>query len=506
MTPLEDRSFHENDINPLDYFDEDAIYNDGNIDDSKPSHSGVTVVDLYKRKNEDGAVKSYCIEGDGSGSIVYAKEKSNYSLTVERLVWVDGYNIATEKRAMTLVVLKLAFQTSRSGIDRKISFAEAELRFQSDEKNSPGPEVVAWGPFRRPQTWNASIAEVKTSSTADLTIEAGWAGQGVSGGVGRGTERSLNQIGYDKGTSIALFSRSQKKNGVRWTLQENVIHQEGITPEIRVAVLVSRNSLSQPYRATFRLGVHTSTAHAWADKGRTFLGIPREREVRWRVPEPGSSDGYYGEGFDIAGSIDPDNLMRLVDPNDRSILNARWLNPWDRFEIPKPEAILEHQSNAEEAVCEATNENLVDHPPELPRPDVVPPITATHPGAGLAVPSSSLSDEGYNRLVSLEARAASTEARLAAQEALIVKLQRDLTGMQQALSVSWASRGLGSASAIHVGLLAVVVWAKSWITRWPRAEVTAKTTKTLSDEVAGQQALQNECSDGDPRIGTTYVE
>ncbi|KAF2678076.1 hypothetical protein K458DRAFT_317898 [Lentithecium fluviatile CBS 122367] len=434
-------------FNALAWFDENAAYEDEDPEDPNPA-LGPNIRDLYKQQDErDGAVKSY-FRGDGSGPLVFSKEKSNYCLNVERLIWVDGYRMTNgdgpEKKhvdAMTLVVLQLSFDAGST------RFAEAELRFQSDKKGGPDPEVVAWGPFRRPETWNFSKAQRSTKSTADLSIAGGYAGQGLSAKLARENETSWEKIDFDLGTSTRVYSHSKsasKPHGVRWKLQENQLYRKGITSEVRLAVLISREQSQQPYWVTFRLAVHNSTLGTLVNKSQTVLGMPSGKEVRWRAtPKPGSKDGCYGDGAYIveSGDVDPYNLGALIrDPSDSTNLKPSWLNASDRFEVPNPGNVLEPKGNTE-----ALGDMVILSAPAKDTAEVVQEGCQKHEDAGnghrdhlaepLLPPGSSPPVSGYNRLVLLETRVAQAEARLAAQDVLIFKLQQGLARMEHVVSV-----------------------------------------------------------------------
>lgn len=71
-------------------FDENAAYEDDEAEDPGP-RGGPLHIDLYEQKDEEsGAVKSY-MRGNQSGRIILSKVRAASNITVERLVWVDGF-------------------------------------------------------------------------------------------------------------------------------------------------------------------------------------------------------------------------------------------------------------------------------------------------------------------------------------------------------------------------------------------------------------------------------
>ncbi|KAF2497768.1 hypothetical protein BU16DRAFT_606488 [Lophium mytilinum] len=483
----------------LAVFDEDAVYEDEDPEDADPTR-GPDTIDLYTQQDKrDGAVKAYQ-DIDESGPLIFSQERSSYCNTVERLVWVDGYRMTTgegaEKKqldAMTLVVIQLSFEAGST------RFAEAELRFQSDKKGDPYPEVVAWGPFRRPETWNSSRAQQTTNFKVDLGLTAGFAGQGLSSGVAREKGTAYDQIDYDQGTSKLLYSLSpsqSKPYGVRWRLHENQLYHRGVTPEVRLAVLLSRAKLLEPYRVTFRLAVHTGALDAIKNKSQIVLGMPSGKEVRWCATpklDREDGDGCYGDGIHIVKSgVDTDNLGALIqDPSDGTNLNPSWLNAWDRFETPNPGVASEptentqavsnprvpmvvsapakatidthmqttginvswekHENAANNQSVEPLLQKTLNAPVTAPNAAISMPTAVAYADRGrpggsdqapigvysepsLFMPPTGSDFQGYNRLVWLETRAAQAEARLAAQDVLIFRLQQELARMEQVVS------------------------------------------------------------------------
>jgi hypothetical protein len=323
------------------------------VEDPNPRR-GPDTIDLYRLQDErDGAVKS-SHKYDGSGPLIFGKERSSYSHKVERLVWVDGYRTTTgegvEKEhldPMTLVVIQLSFEAGST------RFAEAKLTFQSNKKGNSYPEVVAWGPFRRPETWNATKSQQNISFKADVGLTAGFAGQGLSTTVSRERGTAYDRIDYDQGISTLRYSESTSPSqpfGVKWKLHENRFIRRGVTPEVRLAVLLSRVQPLEPYRVTLRVVVHTSTSGALKNKVQETLGMPSGKETVWcATPKPGSKDGCFGDGVYIVNSgVDTDNLEALVrDPSDSRNLNPDWLNAWDRFEMLDSGVTLAHNENTQ---------------------------------------------------------------------------------------------------------------------------------------------------------------
>ncbi|KAI9167900.1 hypothetical protein HJFPF1_04041 [Paramyrothecium foliicola] len=159
-------------------------------------------------------------------------------------------------------------------------------------------------------------------------------------------------------------------------------------------------------------------------------------------------DNCYDEGVQIARTIDPGNLAKLVtDPNDSTNPNPSWLNSWDRFEVPVPDLKSEHDS---EPQAPHANSNPVQVPNLLARVNHEPiddsdPVATSRPGhlkphmiqsidTSLGLPRPGTAN--HDRLVSLESRVAQAEARIAAQDQRIYKLQGAVDKLEQVVSTS----------------------------------------------------------------------
>ncbi|KAI1486281.1 hypothetical protein F5X96DRAFT_655766 [Biscogniauxia mediterranea] len=430
------------------YYDEDAIYKA----DHENLVSGVhrSNIPLYRQPTAfpEGEVKAHH-KGGEYGQLVYGKDKADYGITVERLVWVDGWRETIEDNGhkkhhddMTLVVLKVAFATKTP--DSKVEFAHLELRFKSQYKNGKDPEVVAWGPFHRLEAWNSSSAQRRTNLKGEGKLGVDY----VSFGVAGEDETAWDRIDFDCGKTDKLFNLTRDvpvQNGVRWKLKQNSLHNQGVTPEFRVAVLLKRPSTSDTYLVDLRLVAITGTVSALKNKVGNFLGLRDGESHYWCVtPQPGDKNNCYAEGLDIIQSVDTDNLGKLVpDPSNSQNLNPSWLNTWDRFEVPKVKSFeseseftkvsksidIDTTAVAGPIISVATAagglEGGLPVAPELPPPGLsrIAPVQTSSPIA-----------LDYSRLVTLEARAAQAEARIATQDQIIFSLQQTVARMEQIVS------------------------------------------------------------------------
>lgn len=267
-----------------------------------------------------GEFRSFKVNEE-SVSIYDKAVKSSYSVSVQRLLWIDGYEDPTKKQEMTLVVLKMVFTSLNP--DTRIGHVTATLRLRDKEKegkNHPRPE--AWAPFREPERFNASTAQINTTYERDANAKAGFSGAEVSMGVKTGREISWNQVDFDEGHSAEVF-RDGKPSGVLWFMKQNQRQKAGVTPEIWAAVLFSRNS-SDAYLAKFSLDVHAGTREELKNNTKKFFGLKPDETMPFSVT-PWKKQVCNGEGADILKSLGSlDNLGSLRDAQLRTKLNVSW--------------------------------------------------------------------------------------------------------------------------------------------------------------------------------------
>ncbi|KAI1819684.1 hypothetical protein F4861DRAFT_526013 [Xylaria intraflava] len=438
----DDVEFPESD-DEEEWYDEDAIYQ------ATPENllSGPARSDLLlyeKRQEVRGGATRTQRKGTEFGALIYGNETAVYDLSVERLVCVDGWRETTvdggkmrRGQEMTLMVVNFVFAAKDPS--SKVAFASAEFRFKSDKKEGQDPEVVAWGPFRRRETWNASAAQRRVNFGAKGGINVNPISLGLSGE----NETAWERVDFDSGQSEKLFNLTKPRptpNGIRWSLKQNKLRRQGVTPEFRVAVLLSRSS-SDPYLVDFRLKVHTGKVVEMEDRFLSRVGLPGGKSHFWRVtPRPGSKENCYAQGLQIIRTVDIENLGKLQsDPDDVENLNPSWLNAWDRFETPSVKADREVLGTG--AGMNAQMGSIVgaagDLQPVVGNARPLIPATEAPLGAspGLLAQETSLFPSNHGRLVSLETRAALSEARIAAQDQLILNLQRTIIKMEQALDM-----------------------------------------------------------------------
>ncbi|RFU78594.1 hypothetical protein TARUN_3637 [Trichoderma arundinaceum] len=329
--------------------------------------------DLYYNRNHEatlysGEVKSYAVKERGSA--IYDNRKSGYTVSVERLLWVDGYEGSpvgdeskTSDREMTLVVLKIVLASHNPHI--KFSFVKASLGFEDkDYKLDQGlsePRVEAWAPFHSVERWNPLISHQKKSNKLDAGVKLGYSGADLSGGWGSEGEAAWDRTVFDQGRSNAEISPiTGSRNGVTWVLEQNDLENAGVSQEFWAAVLLSRNT-PDPYLVQFRIDTRVGTLEDFKNKTKNFFGLHPSRTKPFQVT-PGKNTVCNFEGNDIIKGVDLKNLGRLRSPENRSRLDVKW-GPDYKVEIPTPShrtSEASDEARPEEGVQEQVSAGYAD--------------------------------------------------------------------------------------------------------------------------------------------------
>ncbi|CAK7212974.1 hypothetical protein SBRCBS47491_001645, partial [Sporothrix bragantina] len=137
-------------------YDDDEFYGTQAL---KPSEmNDETRFHMYNTEDapQGGAVRG-TYEASQHGYFISETKKSNCTVTVNRLVWVDGWSGIqdpdnAENRPLSLAVLKLTLspENKRS----YMTYASLQMKLKASTGTDNDPEIIAWGPFRHEEKWN----------------------------------------------------------------------------------------------------------------------------------------------------------------------------------------------------------------------------------------------------------------------------------------------------------------------------------------------------------------
>ncbi|QYS93020.1 hypothetical protein H0G86_000411 [Trichoderma simmonsii] len=258
---------------------------------------------------------------------IYEDKKSGYNVSVERLLWVDGYEgcplegeSTISDREMTLVVLKIALASHNPSV--KSSFMKASLTFEdTGNKQHQGlnePRVEAWAPFHSMERQHLLIP-YETKMIMSRVIGSASVGREPTKTKKKTQNKTWHKVFNKWHSNPETSPLTGHHNGITWALEQNGLERCDILQEICVAVLISRTS-SEPYHVRFQVDTRLGALEDFKNKTRQFFGRNPNKAKPFLV-SPGKNVVCKFEGNDIIESIDLENLGRLRDQGNNSILN-----------------------------------------------------------------------------------------------------------------------------------------------------------------------------------------
>ncbi|KAK1252955.1 hypothetical protein MKX08_004142 [Trichoderma sp. CBMAI-0020] len=392
-------------------------------------------IDLYQNRNHEataisGSLKSYGVKEGGSA--ILDNKRSGYSVTADRLLWVDGWEKTTfegsktiRHQEMTLVVLRIDL-ASRDP-KRKFGSANITLAFEGGDGNTSdpkdAPEVQAWAPFNTTERYNASKASHTKSSRTEFAGQAGYSGVELSGSWSSEHGISWDRTNFDQGSSIPVMGQLGRRNGVTWILEQNELQNAGVQQTFYIAVLISRQS-REPYLVKFDAETRVGTMEDFKNKTKAFFRSNPEKTKPYLVT-PWKQKVCNYEGVDILKCIDLDNLGKLRNRNKNSSLQLKW-ELSHHVEIEGVSTV----KHAEESLGNIqAAEEIRDSFAEEAISASLKPAGGTHTETPLPLSISTADDLAappvdLARFTALEACVAQLEARLASQGEMMLRMQQ----------------------------------------------------------------------------------
>ncbi|KAI0465848.1 hypothetical protein F4859DRAFT_499448 [Xylaria cf. heliscus] len=431
-----------------------TVYHDDVVDFDELDTSDPITLELYldpeaHHDYKQGQARTQFHVPDDGVTIYQNKERSGSHISVQRLLWVDGWQDGKNEESakqMTLVVLKFNFVSSnRIDQETKLAWVEASLSFwDKDKTRGQDPVVIAWAP-REPEKWNQSSAHAKRMTKTGASATIGYEGTNASVNWGKEREIEWDYECFDEGRTTHLFNpKTGKPNGVSWYISQNPLQNHGLMPEFWAALLVSRQS-SDPYLARFTLESASGRYQNKMIDVKEMLGLRKNGSAFSVTPKPGEVAVCNLEGENIIKSIDLGHLGCLVDPERSTRLNVKW-GPRSKDTVPNQaeagEAVYAREGD-DRGLCSPIGQIASDQmhrvQPSDARVDSAELSTITGPGSQPALPRNDIipqqiirasphleaipDDNHYRRLVALEDRVAQAEARLATQDLVIMQLR-----------------------------------------------------------------------------------
>ncbi|KAK0654007.1 peptidase S8/S53, subtilisin/kexin/sedolisin [Cercophora samala] len=333
---------------------------------------------LFEHKNAPAAaaqgevksLKSYHVKDDSTE--LYADHQSDYSISVQRLLWIDGVEKAQvwetdEKtkqqvkkqilRDSTLVVLKI--QMHAIDPDQKFQWMSATLALEDGNRRGKNhPQVQAWAPWRRLDRSNETTGHHEATNRVEAGAKVGYQGPEISIGGSREGKISWEQAYFDEAHSTEV-STDGKPNGITWFAKTNRLLGQGVTPEVWVSALFSRTS-SAPYLVNFHIYAHAGKRSELSHNTKRFFGLGPGRTKTFSIT-PGKQQIVTREGVYIMEGIDIGDFGKLRDKELSTSLNVTW-GPGSSKTEPRVEEDPEGQDDSPavaEVLERATITNVV---------------------------------------------------------------------------------------------------------------------------------------------------
>lgn len=407
------------------------------VDLDKEGQSNRLEIDLYQNWNHEATVMSGSFKSYGAkenGSAIFDSKRSGYSVTADRLLWLDGWEKTTFEGAtpirhqeMTLVVLRIDLASHDP--KRKFGSANITLAFEGGDETTSDPrdipEVQAWAPFNTTERYNASKASHTKSSKTEIGAQGGYSGFELSSNRSNEHEISWDQTVFDRGSSTPVIGQLGRRNGVTWVLEQNELQNAGVQQTFNVAVLISRQT-REPYLVKFDIEAQVGTMEDFKNRTKAFFGSNPGKTKPYLVT-PWKQKVCNYEGVNMLKCIDLDNLGRLQNHQKSSSLQLSWeLSPQVEIEdvatVKHTEGSL-GDNQAAEQVRHSFAEVAMSASLKTPG--------GTHTETPLlSVSRSTAADLAASvdlaRFTALEARVEELETRLASQDKLMLRMQQAL--------------------------------------------------------------------------------
>ncbi|KIW34369.1 uncharacterized protein PV07_01148 [Cladophialophora immunda] len=282
-------------------------------------------LDLYEywdteEQAKKGGVKTFEVKEEGG--LIFDSGKSDYAVTVERVLGVDGSGEAmaedgkTHTAQMTVLILKIVV-AAKPGC--RIRSVEATLRLDNPKGGSqPNPVVQAWAPFRKLQLTNPTAAKIKQTSNTTVGAQATYQGAGFHTDHSRGYEIDFERTYYDFAYSTPCMDpTSHKRAGVTWYMEQNDLQNSSVLLETFAAILFTRAS-DGPYLVRFDIDVRGGTLYDFSNKLKRAFGLGPGHTKPFLVHPSPNPKVRGGEGNDFLLGIQnlKDDLGKLRAEHD----------------------------------------------------------------------------------------------------------------------------------------------------------------------------------------------
>ncbi|RWA06779.1 hypothetical protein EKO27_g8323 [Xylaria grammica] len=284
--------------------------------------------DLFEKWDTDeqarkGSVKTY--RADPNSGLIYDSRKSDYFVTVERVLAVDGHentlgDNSREGQRMSLVILKIVVACHKPEFRVRAVAATLTLK---NSKTGPkvNPILEAWAPFRRLQLTDPQRMIHRQMDKKKASVGASFYGTEARAELIHEKEIAFEQIYYDTASAAPVMDHHTKQRaGVTWYMEQSRIQTKGVPPELFAAVLFTRET-DDDYFMGFDIDVYGGTTYDFRNKVKRIFGLKPGHTKPFLVKPSRDPVVRGGEGRDFLRSVRSDNLGSLRATDDSTGLN-----------------------------------------------------------------------------------------------------------------------------------------------------------------------------------------
>lgn len=211
---------------------------------------------------QDGSLKVTEILKEGEKTYWLSKT-SSYDVSVKECLKIDGLASGPGTTPMTLFVMQFDFHRER--IDVRIESINACITFEDVEKVAESdkitPTVVALVPCGQEKV-ERTTEDRSSETTLDAHAGGNAFGAEFQGGVAKKWSSSYAQQYFQEIEGwVTKSTKDRREHGAKWTMFQNSSQKFGVSPVVKVGVLVRRNQPGK-WNAFFELKV---TSQFWED-------------------------------------------------------------------------------------------------------------------------------------------------------------------------------------------------------------------------------------------------
>jgi hypothetical protein len=219
-------------------------------------------LDLFEASLDEGVVRRTNNPAEQIQRMVITDRSptSLYKVQVLLAACVHGHMDEEKTKPASLILVDYNLNATAEGavftsVGTCFEFSDYQPRDGTGGGNNvakASPEVVAYAPFKEPKRFNESTVDQSKNTTPSAEFSPQFAGAGA-GKIGYSSEKTVThtQRCFDQGMAGRDYD-GERPYRVWWSLTQNRSQNLGISPKLRLAMLVERMSYAK-FQAVFKI-------------------------------------------------------------------------------------------------------------------------------------------------------------------------------------------------------------------------------------------------------------